>query len=397
MGKQIKDQKPAPQGHHGLVASQRRRQALLKLASWPLLTSSSWLLQREAMAATPQPAPVIISATQPPVAPLRWPQDHGAHLAQRTEWWNLKGSIETPDKQVLGFHIAFFRVHVESADNNPSRFAPKHVIAARAALSDPANDVQWHDQRVARIGFGLVDAKPDDMSLSLIDWSLERSGPVAQSLYRSRIVADDFTLDLRCMQDQPLMLHGDGGVIHRDPFLGDPTRYISQPQLKLEGQVRVNKRQHQVSGRAWLDHGWGKRMMAPDAIGSDWVSINLRDGGALMVMRMRRQDGSTVWEGASLRQPGRPDHVFQHEEIRMTPGDTWRSPATGAQYPVSWRIELAGTIYAIKARMRKQEVESGHGTGDFVWEGLCDLQDAQGRAIGSGYLDMSGYASEVNW
>lgn len=379
------------------LLTQQRRQALAKLAAWPLLPSAWLMHQGKAVAAQPSSPPPIISAQQQPVAPLRWPQDHGAHLAERTEWWNLKGEIATPDKQMLGFHIAFFRVHVESADSNPSRFAPKHVIAARAALSDPANDVQWHDQRVARIGFGIVDASPDDMGLSLIDWTLERQGPLAQSVYSSRIVADDFALDLRCMQDQALMLHGDNSVLHRDPFLGDPTRYVSQPQLKLEGQVRVAKRQHKVTGRAWLDHGWGKRMMAPDAIGSDWVCINLRDGGALMVMRMRRQDGSTVWEGASLRQPGRADHIFKHEEIRMTPGETWRSPATGAQYPVSWRIDLAGTVYAVKARMRKQEVESGHGTGDFVWEGLCDLQDAQGHTIGSGYLDMSGYASEVNW
>jgi predicted secreted hydrolase len=379
---------------------QGRRQALAKLAGWSAaLPTSVFSLSRQALAAAAQPAPVIISANgPPPVDPLRWPQDHGAHLAERTEWWNLKGELDTPDKQVLGFHLAFFRVHVESADDNPSRFAPRHVIAARAALSDPANDVQWHDQRVARIGFGLVDAKSEDMGLSLIDWTLARSGPLSQSVYSARIAADDFLLDLRCVQDQPLMPHGDGnGVIHRDPFLGNPTRYCSQPQLKIDGQVRVNKRQHKVAGRAWMDHGWGKRMMAPDAIGSDWVCINLRDGGALMVMRMRRQDGSTVWEGATLRQYGKPDRIFKHEEIRMTPADTWRSPATGAQYPVSWRIELAGMAYAVKARMRRQEVESGHGTGDFVWEGLCDLQDAQGRVIGSGYLDMSGYASEVNW
>lgn len=376
-----------------------RRQALLTLASWSALPSLGLLAHQRVIAAPSQPAPVIISANgQPPVPPLRWPQDHGAHLAQRTEWWNLKGELATPDKQVLGFHLAFFRVHVESADENPSRFAPKHVIAARAALSDPANDVQWHDQRVARVGFGLVEATPDDMGLKLIDWMLARSGPLAQSVYTTRIAADEFMLDLRCMQDQALMLHGDAnGVIHRDPFLGDPTRYCSQPQLKIEGQVRVSKRQQKVTGRAWLDHGWGKRMMAPDAIGSDWLCVNLRDGGALMVMRMRRQDGSTVWEGATLRQPGQPDHIFKHEEIRMTPGETWRSPATGAQYPMSWRIELAGAVYTAKARMRRQEVESGHGTGDFVWEGLCDLRDAQGQAIGAGYLDMSGYASEVNW
>jgi predicted secreted hydrolase len=367
------------------------RRQLLSLAPWPVL-STAGLLSRGALAQTDV---IVASQSQKPVEPVRWPQDHGAHLSNRAEWWNLKGEIKQASGRTLGFHIAFFRSAVESAAHNPSHFAPKHVIAARASLSDAAKGLQLHDERVARIGFGLVDATPDDMHITLHDWSLERSGPVEQSVFHSRITTPDFALDLRCIQTQVLMLHGDNGVIHKDAFLGDPTRYYSQAQLKLEGQLSYQKQRLEVRGRAWLDHGWGKRMMASDAIGSDWICMNLNDGSALMVFRMRRQDGSAVWEGATLRQAGRPDHIFKHEEIRMTPGQTWRSPATGAQYPVAWRIDLAGTSYAVRARMQAQEVDSGNGIGDVFWEGLSDLLDGQGRVIGAGYLEMTGYAAEM--
>lgn len=368
------------------------RRRWLRLSSVSALSGASGLLPLRAGAQQSLP---VVSAVHPPDVPLRFPQDEGAHLASRAEWWNLKGVLQVDGRQTLGFHIACFRTAVESAEQNPSRFAPRHVIGARAALSDPLHGAAWHDQRMARVGFGLVDVAQDDMRITLQDWLLARSGAVGQGVFLGRVTAADFMLDLRCTQTQPVMLHGEKGTIHRDPFLGYPTRYYSQPQLKVAGRVGYQRRTVQVTGQAWLDHGWGRRMMAPDAVGADWVCMNLHDGSALMAFRMRRGDGSAVWEGATLRQPGRPDHVFKHEEIRMTPGQTWRSPATGASYPVSWRIDLAGAVYTVKARMNQQEVDGGNGIGDVYWEGLSDLLDAQGRVIGSGYLEMTGYAGEL--
>lgn len=344
-----------------------------------------------------QHRPSVVSAVRPPEPLLRFPQDEGAHLDSRIEWWSLKGLLQLEGGPPLGFHMACFRTAVESAEKSLSRFAPKHLLGARASLCDPGQGTEWHDQRMARVGFGLADVQTDDMRVVLPDWSLARSGDEGRGVFVGRVTASDFMLDLRCTQTQAVMPHGERGTIHRDPFLGYPTRYYSQPQLKVAGRVRYQRRTVDVTGQAWLDHGWGRRMMAPDAVGADWLCMNLLDGSALMVFRMRRTDGSAVWEGATLRQPGRPDLVFKHEEIRMAPGQIWRSPATGASYPVSWRIELAGTIYTVKARMNQQEVDGGNGIGDVYWEGLSDLLDAQGRVIGAGYLEMTGYAGELIW
>ena len=33
----------------------------------------------------------------------------------------------------------------------------------------------------------------------------------------------------------------------------------------------------------------------PDAVGWDWIGMNLHDGGALTAFRLRRADGSTLW------------------------------------------------------------------------------------------------------
>ena len=77
------------------------------------------------------------------------------------------------------------------------------------------------------------------------------------------------------------------------------------------------------------------------------------------------------------------------------PGVFWRSPATGAKYPVTWRMALAGTVYMVRARVHEQEMDGSHGVGDVFWEGLSDLLDTNGRVMGSVYLEMSGYVPET--
>ncbi|MEY4753222.1 MAG: hypothetical protein RJA44_897, partial [Pseudomonadota bacterium] len=93
--------------------------------------------------------------------PLRFPADHGAHPAQRTEWWYLTGwlveagaSLSAPEPR-WGFQLTFFRSRTEVAATQPSAFAARQLILAHAALSDLRAGRLRHDQRVARAGFGL--------------------------------------------------------------------------------------------------------------------------------------------------------------------------------------------------------------------------------------------------
>ena len=41
--------------------------------------------------------------------------------------------------------------------------------------------------------------------------------------------------------------------------------------------------------------------MHPEAVGWDWIGMNLDDGSALTAFRLRRKDGSTLWDGGSFR------------------------------------------------------------------------------------------------
>jgi predicted secreted hydrolase len=144
-----------------------------------------------------------------------------------------------------------------------------------------------------------------------------------------------------------------------------------------------------------LDHEWSEEVMHPQAVGWDWVGMNLDDGSALTVFRLRRADGSTLWAGGSWRTPGGAVRSFEAPEVRMTPGRLWRSPGTGAQYPVVWTLETPAGRMQVRALVDAQELDSRRSTGTIYWEGLSVLEDEGSRPLGHGYLEMTGYAAPL--
>ncbi|KGM40474.1 hydrolase [Aquabacterium sp. NJ1] len=348
-------------------------------------------------------APLIRAGT-----PLRFPQDFGAHPAYRTEWWYITGQLQ-PQAQTqtassntpasppgYGFQITFFRTRVDAARTSHSAFATHQLVFAHAALTDLQQGRLLHDQRIARAGFDLADAAVGDTRVKLRDWQLQRSGPAAQSRYTSHVAARDFTLDLAFTQTQPVLLQGEAGFSRKGPNPINASHYYSQPHLAVQGQLQHHGHTQAVQGQAWLDHEWGETLLDPAAVGWDWIGMNLHDGSALTAFRLRRQDGSTLWAGGSLRRPGQATRAFQPDEVRFTPQRIWASPATGARYPVQWQIDVAGTRYQVRPRLDQQELDSRQSTGGVYWEGLSDLLDAQGRVIGQGYLEMTGYVSPMS-
>ena len=163
----------------------------------------------------------------------------------------------------------------------------------------------------------------------------------------------------------------------------------------MTGTVRTDAQPRALLGRGWLDHEWSDELLAADAVGWDWIGINLFDGGALTAFRLLRRDGSVVWAGGSHRPAGGATRVFTPDEVRFEPGRQWASPASGARYPVQWRIATPAGDYALAALLDAQELDSRASTGAIYWEGLAELRDAGGRRVGLGYLEMTGRAAPL--
>ena len=146
-----------------------------------------------------------------------------------------------------------------------------------------------------------------------------------------------------------------------------------------------------VAGRAWLDHEWSSHYLAPEAAGWDWAGINLADGGALMAFRIRGQDGNDLWAGGTWRDASRRVKVFAPGEIEFTPVRRWRSPRTQVEYPVEMRLSAGRIALHLAPLMDDQELDSRASTGTIYWEGAVRAMQ-EGREVGRGYLELTGYA-----
>ena len=335
-------------------------------------------------------APPVFTEVRPP-ANLSFPRDYGAHPDFRTEWWYVTGWLTTPDSKPLGFQVTFFRSATDHDANNPSRFAPKQLIVAHAALSDPDTGKLAHDQKIARAGFGLAQASEATTDVRLHHWTLQRQ---SDGRYVIQLPARDFTLSLTLTPTQPMMRQGDAGYSRKGPEASQASYYYSEPHLGVNGTVTRKGKPVSVSGTAWLDHEWSTTVLDPRAVGWDWVGANLDDGSALMAFRIRRADGSALWQHAALRSRDGRIRQYRAEDIRFVPLRIWRSPRTGASYPVVMQIDTgagAGKIsWTLQPLQDDQELDSRLSTGAVYWEGAVRVLN-HGQPAGRGYFEMTGY------
>ncbi len=325
---------------------------------------------------------------------LQFPRDLGAHPEFAIEWWYLTGWLKadaSSQQAGFGFQLTFFRSRVAATQAMTSAFAARQLIFAHAAVTYLKGQTMLHDQRIAREGFGIAQASQTDTDVKLRDWSLQRNA----KQYAAKAHANGFDFQLQLSETQSLLLQGERGLSRKGPQPTQASYYYSLPQLQAQGTLRIGKRQHAVKGSAWLDHEWSNSLMPAQAVGWDWIGMNLFDGSALTAFRLRDKEGSTIWAGGSLRRSGAAVRDFGPQEVGFTAQRHWTSTLTRTDYPVQWLVHTPEASYSVKALLDNQELDSRASTGAVYWEGLSELFDSAGQLIGRGYLEMTGYASPL--
>ena len=332
---------------------------------------------------------------------LQFPRDLGSHPDFAIEWWYVTGQLQAAQRQ-FGFQLTFFRTRVASTQAMRSRLAAKQLIFAHVGVTDVAGQRLWHEQRMARAsGAAEVDlalCSETDTQLLLGDWHLQRQNDA----YQAQASGPDFRFALSLQPTQALLLQGEQGWSRKGPDPQHGSFYYSLPQLAASGQLQLGGQTMPVKGMAWLDHEWSQSLLAPEAIGWDWIGMNLTDGSALTAFRLRTQSGAPLWAGGSFRAAGQAQaDIFGPDAVHFTPLRRWTSAASGATYPVHWWLDLrtkaASTPqrWRIQAVIDNQELDSRQTTGAIYWEGLSELFDSRDQLIGRGYLEMTGYASPL--
>ncbi len=158
--------------------------------------------------------------------------------------------------------------------------------------------------------------------------------------------------------------------------------------------ARGGGRAEKITGGAWLEHSWSSDYLDPDAIGWDWIGINLDDGGALMAFRIRAKNADVYWAGGSWRDAAGVVHALGPDDVRFTPTREWRSPRTGFRYPVAFRVTAGALTLDIEPLQDDAELDSRASVGTVYWEGAVRARSG-GRAVGRGYLELTGYGGAL--
>jgi predicted secreted hydrolase len=334
--------------------------------------------------AVPQPGRVFV-----------FPRDHGSHPEFKIEWWYVTGHLFTADRgRRFGYQATFFR---SAAPDKTVQFHLAHM-----ALIDESSGRFYHQERLNREGW---DASAATATLDVHNgpWSLRLLPAMPDAAAGDRLelrgaVRGEVGFAFTLAPTKPLVVFGENGISRKGAAPTAASYYLTFPRLRTEGVLTVGEERLAVTGESWMDHEISSSQLDENQVGWDWAGIHLNDGRELMFYRMRLRDGSAdpastlTWVDAT---GGARKSDFQWEVL-----ERWTSPATGAIYPV--RVRLTSTDPASGQRvaltlvpLAKDQELGGKRESISYWEGACRVLDADGREIGSAYLELTGYAKDL--
>lgn len=326
-----------------------------------------------------------------------FPRDHHAHREFKTEWWYFTGNLSDADGYRFGYELTFFRQGIRPAaerDPKASRFIVDDLKFAHFAITD-VNGQQFHyEQKMNRGAFGEAGFDDGQRLAWIENWSLTSSGNDAFQLTASG-AAGILRLDLRTTK--PSVVHGENGVSVKAAGGGSASHYYSIPRLETTGTMTVDGSTRAVHGETWFDHEWSSSQLGKGQVGWDWVCLQWEDGAALMLYRMRLENGGvdSSSSGTWIAPDGTATHL-RAADFQMTPTAVWKSTASEARYPTGWRIALPAqhAEFTVKAALDNQELKLGPIT---YWEGALDAAGTRdGKPIkGQGYLELTGYGGRM--
>jgi len=342
----------------------------------------------------PSPKPQAPSPWTPAAAGyvFSFPRDHAAHPDKKIEWWYYTGNVKTADGRRFGYQVTFFRVGIDYAPSNPSKWAVRDLYMTHLAVSDATGQRYRFAEKMSRGGPGLAGAKTDTYYTWNDDWSAGLAGKQHKIHAISAHAGVDLTLD----EGKPPAINGINGINQKGAREGNASHYYSLTRMPTKGTISIDGETFEVSGETWMDHEFSTSFLEPEQRGWDWFSIQLSDNRELMLYRMRRADGShdPRSSGTLIDANGRTTHL-SNEDFTLTPGRSTFKSKNGAVYPTAWTISIPRhrIELAVTTPLQDQELSLVESTGIAYWEGMIDVAGRSGGQVvsGAGYLEMTGY------
>jgi predicted secreted hydrolase len=361
-----------------------------------ILTSQALRAPRATNAAAPPVRQGFINANLP--WHFRFPRDHAAHDGFASEWWYFTGHVRAADGRRFGFELTFFRIGLRAGDVKPksgqSRWRGNELYPAHFALTDESGKRFVYYERFAREALGAGFASTTRLDVRDEGWTL--TGP---SPFRLHASVDGKGVDFSLVSEKPPAIHGHDGISKKGPCATCASHYYSMTRLRTRGALTLDGVRLPVDGISWMDHEFGSDELQADQVGWDWFSVQLDDRREIMLYLLRQKDGSVTPESSgSLIDANGHVTYLPRSAFAVEATGTWKSPHTGGVYPSGWRVRVpsANVNLMLSPVLADQELANMTG-GVSYWEGAVDVRDVgSGRALGVGYVELTGYAGAVS-
>jgi predicted secreted hydrolase len=337
--------------------------------------------------AYPTLIPLLLAFLTVPGYSYQFPRDHFSHPEFKTEWWYYTGNVGATAGHRYGFELVFFRQGQEHDSTNPSAWRVDDIYLAHLALTDiDSRDFQFRD-RVNRAGPGIAGVSLEDARIWNGNW--QASWNLDNGTQTLTAIDKGIRLTLHLAPRTPPIIHGENGISLKSEAPGHASHYVSFPLLAAEGSINGAA----VTGTAWMDHEWFANALEESAQGWDWFSVQLDNHTELMLFEMRNRDSARApfVAGTFIDATGR-SAALKRSDISMQPLDWWRSPRTGARYPVRWRIAVPSRAIDLDCVAAIPNQELAFSTAPVYWEGAVRYS---GSHSGVGYMELTGYAKPV--
>lgn len=325
-----------------------------------------------------------------------FPRDHGSHPDFRTEWWYFTGNVADAKGERFGFKLTFFRNRMAppGADTPASPLAATQVYLSHFAVTAIDRGAHANFERIGRAALGQGHASETDFDVACQEWHARR---LADDTFVLSARDGDTAIELSLAPQRPFTIHGRDGVHVKAAVESQASHYISFTRMETSGTIVWNGIPHAVRGSGWMDHEFGSDQLATTESGWDWFGLQLDNGDDLMVYQLRTPEGTAKpdFHGTIVRADGSTAPLLSGSyTIEAT--RRWRSPHTGGDYPIAWRIAIPSEAITleVEATVADQEMRNPRSTGFAYWEGAVTVRGTKnGAAIaGRGYAELVGYA-----
>jgi len=330
----------------------------------------------------------------------QFPRDHASHPDKKIEWWYYTGNVKAADGRRFGYQITFFRIGIDYAPSNPSKWAVRDLYMTHLAVSDAKGQRYRYAEKLSRGGPGLAGAAADRYHVWNDDWTAELAGNrepgPGNRQHKLKALSKDAGIDLVLDEGKPVVIHGINGINQKGAQPGNASHYYSLTRMPTKGTIAIDGERFEVAGETWMDHEFSTSFLEPEQRGWDWLSIQLSDNREIMLYVMRRADGKhdPRSSGTLVDANGKSIHLSD-QDFTLTPGRATFTSKNGAAYPVEWTVTIPSHNISLQITtpLKDQELSLEQSTGIAYWEGMIDVTGQSGSqgVRGAGYLEMTGY------